>query len=85
VFVACFWFGTGALVSSLSTSELTWETPSWGVFHDFRFQLAVWITISFFGVARFLTYIDQRIRLEGWEVKLRLQAVARSMEEASRW
>ena len=33
--------------------------------------------VAFFAVARFLAYIDQRIRLEGWEVELRLRAVGR--------
>ena len=33
----------------------------------------------------FFTYIDQRTRLEGWEVSLRLKAVARDIEEAGRW
>lgn len=85
LFVGCFWFGTGALISALVTSEVTWEQPGVGAFRGVRFQLAVWLAVTFFGVARFLTYIDQRIRLEGWEVKLRLQAVGRSLEEASRW
>jgi hypothetical protein len=85
LFVGCFWLGTGALISSLIGSELTWDEPGWADFYGVRFQLAVWLTVTFFGVARFLTYIDQRIRLEGWEVKLRLQAVGRSLEEASRW
>lgn len=85
LFVASFWWGTGAILSSLTTSEMTWNEPGWGALSDFRFQFAIWLTITFFGVARFLTYIDQRIRLEGWEVKLRLQAVGRSLEEASRW
>jgi hypothetical protein len=85
LFVICFWFGTGAVVASLTTSELTWDEPGWGDLYGFRCQFAVWLAISFFGVARFLTYIDQRIRLEGWEVKLRLQAVGRALEEASRW
>jgi hypothetical protein len=85
LFVACFWAGTSAMVSALVTSELTWETPGLQDLRGLQFQLAVWLAISFFGVARFLTYIDQRIRLEGWEVKLRLQAVGRAMEEAGRW
>lgn len=84
-FVACFWFGTGAVINALTTSELTWDKPGWGDLYGVRFQLAVWLAIAFFGVARFLTYIDQRIRLEGWEVKIRLQAVGRTLEEAARW
>lgn len=85
IFIACFWFGTGSMISALFTTEVTWDEPSQSALYGARFQVAVWLTISFFGVARFLTYIDQRIRLEGWEVKLRLQAVGRSLEEASRW
>lgn len=85
LFIACFWYGTGAAVSALTTSELTWDRPGWGDLYGFRMQLAVWLTVAFFGVARFLTYIDQRIRLEGWEVKLRLQSVGRALEEAGRW
>jgi hypothetical protein len=85
LFVVCFWFGTGAVVTSLTTSELTWDEPGWGDLYGFRCQFAVWLAVCFFGVARFLTYIDQRIRLEGWELKLRLQAVGRALEEASRW
>lgn len=84
-FVACFWFGTGGIVNALIGTELTWDEPGWGDLYGWRAQLAVWLAISFFGVARFLTYIDQRIRLEGWEVKLRLLTVGRSLEEAARW
>lgn len=85
LFVVCFWAGTGAIQNALVTSELTWDQPGWSDLYGPRFQLAVWLALAFFGVARFLTYIDQRIRLEGWEVKLRLQAVGRAMEEAGRW
>ncbi len=85
LFVVTFWAGTGAIVNALTTSELTWDRPGYADLYGVRFQVAVWLAISFFGVARFLTYIDQRIRLEGWEVKLRLQAVGRALEGASRW
>jgi hypothetical protein len=85
LFVLCFWAGTDVIQNALTTSELTWDQPGWGDFYGWRLQIAVWIAIAFFGVARFFTYIDQRIRLEGWEVKLRLQAVGRAMEEAGRW
>ena len=83
-FIACFWFGTGAVVNALTSAELTWDEPGWRDLYGLRFQLAVWLSIVFFAVARFLTYIDQRIRLEGWEIKIRLQAVGRALEEAAR-
>ncbi len=37
-------------------------------------QLAMWLVVIYFTVARFLSYLDQRIRDEGWEVELRLRA-----------
>jgi hypothetical protein len=45
-----------------------------------RFQLGVWIAIAFFAVGRFLIYLDERIRGEGWEVRLRLQSAIRELE-----
>jgi hypothetical protein len=80
VFVGCFWLGTGAAISAMTTSELTWEQPGWAAFYGPRCQLAVWLAIGFFGVSRFFMYIDQRIRLEGWEVALRLREAGRVLE-----
>ena len=64
---------------------MTWEEPGWGDLYGVRFQLALWLAIAFFAVARFLTYIDHRIRKEGWEIKLRLQNVGRALEETQAW
>ena len=75
LFVLCFVTGTEAVISGADDFGITWEQPGWGDVETVRFQVAVWLAIVFFSVARFFTYIDQRIRLEGWEVKLRLQAV----------
>jgi hypothetical protein len=38
------------------------------------FQGIVWTVAMYFTVARFLAYLDQRIRNEGWEVELALRA-----------
>jgi hypothetical protein len=84
-FIGCFWFGTGAAASGLLTSEMTWDEPGRAAVYGLRFQIALWVAIAFFAVARFLTYIDHRIRKEGWEIKLRLQNVGRSLEEAQAW
>jgi hypothetical protein len=84
-FVGCFWVGTGAVLRALTTSELTWDQPGWGDFYGLRFQLGLWLAIAFFAVARFLTYIDHRIRKEGWEIELRLGDVGRALEEAQAW
>ena len=85
LFVACFWFGTGMILGTLFEQDLTLDDFRPNSLGAIRLQVAIWIAVTFFGVARFLTYIDQRIRLEGWEIKLRLQAVGQTLEEASRW
>lgn len=38
--------------------------------------LCMWIVAGYFTVVRFLSYLDLRIRQEGWEVELRLRAEA---------
>jgi hypothetical protein len=84
LFAGCFWVGTGAGTSALISSELTWERPALADLGGLRFQLGVWIAVAFFAVARFLIYIDQRIRAEGWELRLRLRAAARELEGGRR-
>jgi len=39
-----------------------------------QFQFVVWLVTVYFAVVRFLCYLDQRIRQEGWEVELFLRA-----------
>ncbi len=38
------------------------------------FPLALWLVIGYFAVVRFLSYLDLRIRREGWEVELAMRA-----------
>lgn len=38
--------------------------------------VAIWLTIGYFTIVRFLSYLDLRIRTEGWEVELLLRAEA---------
>ena len=85
LFIAAFWFGTETMISALATPEVTWETPELKDLGNPRFHFSLWVTIVFFSVTRFLSYIDRRIRLEGWAVKLRLQEVGKSMEREGRW
>jgi hypothetical protein len=42
----------------------------------FIYPLCLWIVAAYFTVLRFLSYLDIRIRHEGWEVELRLRAEA---------
>ncbi|MBN1910448.1 MAG: hypothetical protein JW818_11960 [Pirellulales bacterium] len=63
--------GNEALVSELEWQSL-WETRF--------FHLALWGAIGFFTVVRFLSYLDLRIRREGWEVELILRAEAARLD-----
>lgn len=47
-------------------------------------QAGAWIVVTFFATANFLSYIDQRIRIEGWAVEVSLSEVARGMRENDR-
>jgi hypothetical protein len=85
VFVACAWFGTGTVISGLTSSEMTWEWPAWSDVYSLRFQAALWLALAFCAVTRFLTYLDHRIRKEGWEIQLRLEDASRALEEAEGW
>jgi hypothetical protein len=80
-FALCFQKGVTSLGSVLVGGELTWDQPGLSDFNGLLFQVAVWIAIAFFGIVRFLSYIDRRIRLEGWEIELRLKMVGRTLEE----
>lgn len=41
--------------------------------------LALWMTVWFLAIVRFLGYLDLRIRREGWEVELRVRTEAAAM------
>lgn len=54
-----------------------------GIWGDFEFNSrmvvvylpwVIWTVVGYFGVVRFLGYLDLRIRREGWEVELRMRA-----------
>lgn len=46
-------------------------------------SISLWLVAGLMAVVRFLSYIDIRIRQEGWEVELRLRAEAMKLEEAT--
>ena len=98
MFVTAFRWAAEVLAQVLLRAVMggsTWGTDAtnvgealmaWAVnLRDWRAQAAIWIVVSFAGVVRFLTYIDRRIRLEGWEVEMRLKHVGAAMEDAERW
>jgi hypothetical protein len=81
LFALCFWMGAETVIGALFDNELTWYRPGLGDTSGLLFQTGIWLAIAYFGVMRFLSYIDRRIRLEGWEIELRLKAVGRALEE----
>lgn len=74
----CMW--TVVLFGSLITSwffiveNLTGSTSWNGLFEYLVLPLTLWIVGLFIAIFRFLAYLDTRIRLEGWEIELRLRA-----------
>jgi hypothetical protein len=80
-FALCFRMGMESLGSVMGGGELTWDQPGLADIGGLLFQIGVWIAIAYFAVVRFLSYIDRRIRLEGWEIELRLKDVGRALEE----
>jgi hypothetical protein len=68
-----FWFFMGIFLN-------TW---SWGpVMTEVFAPLSMWLVACYFTVVRFLSYLDLRIRTEGWEVELRLRAEAGRLSRA---
>jgi hypothetical protein len=43
---------------------------------------AMWVVIGFFTIARYLGYLDLRIKTEGWEIELRMRAEAQRLTKA---
>jgi hypothetical protein len=60
-----FWTLGGMLLN-----EWDWDWKVYAIY----WPLALWIVVGFLTVARFLGYLDLRIRREGWEVELRMRA-----------
>jgi hypothetical protein len=75
-FAVCLLMSARTIGGVLIGNELTWNSPGVTDRNGLLFQAAVWIAV----VYRFFSYIDRRIRLEGWELAQRLKAAARSLE-----
>ncbi|MEO8269009.1 MAG: DUF4129 domain-containing protein [Aureliella sp.] len=55
---------------------------SWNAWFDFvGLPLSLWAIGLFLSVFRYLSYVDNRIRLEGWEIENRLKAEAARLEQ----
>lgn len=69
--LAAQWFAIG-----VSTGD--WR---WNYWLDYvGVPLSLWCVGLFMAIFRFLAYIDSRLKLEGWEVELRLKAEAARLE-----
>lgn len=83
VFFGCLMFcmliGTQLFIVGAITGGWSWN--AW--FDHCGLQISLWCVGMFLAVFRFLSYLDNRIRLEGWEIELRLKAEAARLETAS--
>lgn len=76
ILLAMMLLGTALFLQGVITGS--WQ---WGYLFDFFiFPLVLWSVGLFMAVFRFLSYIDSRIRLEGWELELRLRAEAERLD-----
>jgi hypothetical protein len=57
-----------------------WETT--GVVFPIGMPAALWTVAAYFTVVRYLSYLDLRIRREGWEVQLQVRAEAERLAGA---
>ena len=53
----------------------------WTMFH-IGIPACMWLVVGYFTVVRFLSYLDLRIRREGWEVELMVRAAATQLTGA---
>jgi hypothetical protein len=55
-------------------STLSFDSQADAWTYQLLLPLAAWIVIGYFATVRFLSYLDLRIRTEGWEIELLLRA-----------
>ena len=69
--IATLWCVQGTLL-------FNWNLGDW--FLRLAIPAIMWFVVVFMHVVRFLTYLDTRIRREGWEVELKVRAAAARWE-----
>ncbi len=62
---AAMWEVRGVLLNHWNYDESLWQL---------YVPASMWVVASFFAVVRYLSYLDLRIRREGWEVELQIRA-----------
>jgi hypothetical protein len=63
-------FGTCLFASGILFN--TWRQGR--IMIELAFPLSLWLVVLYFTIVRFLSYLDLRIRQEGWEVELLMRA-----------
>jgi hypothetical protein len=83
--VACLLAGGLFYASTWLMGQLL-NTYRWSLLNTLvLLPLSLWITAAMTTVLRFLSYLDARIKLEGWEVELMLRAEAQRQFSRSIW
>ncbi|MGI9456324.1 MAG: hypothetical protein ACR2NU_07160 [Aeoliella sp.] len=77
LWLALAW-GTEVLIGQLTG----WETTEF-VRHLYIYPITLWLVVGWMAVVRFLSYLDLRIRREGWEVELLMRAEAHRLQRSS--
>ncbi len=85
-FVATFFYGAlllsmlvGIQLFAIGASTGLWTWNYW--INTIGLPLSLWCVGLLLAVFRFLSYLDCRIRLEGWELELRIKAEAARLEQ----
>ena len=60
----------------LACQQLAGHTPSPLEVLIYCLPVSAWLVVEFFAIVRFLSYLDLRIRREGWEVELKMRSEA---------
>ena len=75
------WMTTAFVFSFLSAQGILLSIWTWNpIVLYLVVPLCMWVVALFLTVVRFLSYLDLRIRREGWEVELAVRAAARRLE-----
>lgn len=78
--MALMLLGTILFIQGSLTAD--WQWNGW---YDFvLLPLCMWLVGAYMAVFRFLSYLDSRIRLEGWEIELRVRAEAERLTASHR-
>ncbi len=82
-----FWILLSTIYSLLFVRGIGTGAWSWDLFvYVVIFPLALWMVAGLSCIVRLLSYLDTRIRLEGWEVELAIRAEAmRQFGEDAGW